>query len=64
MADQDSISLTESQVHQLHDFLDEKDHSGSVILRPAVNLGGSNIEVILLDAEGDPTSNKRILFPS
>jgi hypothetical protein len=58
------VTLTESQLHQLRDFLEEKDHSGSLALRPAATLGGGHIEAILLDGEGEETADKRILFPN
>lgn len=32
------ITLTDSQLPQLRDFLEEKHHSGSLILRPALSL--------------------------
>jgi hypothetical protein len=62
--DPESIVLIDSQLHQLRDFLEEKDHSGSLILRPAATLGGDHIEAVLLDSEGEETPDKRILFPT
>jgi len=50
------------QREQLQTFLEEQAHSGSVTLRPAANLGGDNIEAILLDSAGEETPAKRILF--
>ena len=57
-------NLTDSQLDQLRDFLEEKDHSGSLILRPAATLGDGYVEAVLLDAEGEQTNAKRILFPA
>jgi hypothetical protein len=34
-----------------------------VHLQPAQNLPGGYVEAVLLDADGEPTSAKRILFP-
>ncbi len=58
------ITLTDSQLQQLRAFLEEKDHSGSLILRPAVTLSEGYVEAVLLDPDGQPTSHKRILFPT
>jgi hypothetical protein len=41
-------------------FIQEKELTGSVWLRPAANLSGCNVEAVLLDAE--ETSKKRLLF--
>lgn len=60
----DGITLTDSQAKQLTDFLEEKGTGGSVLLRPALNLGSGYVEAVLLDQDGEPTSHKRILFPS
>lgn len=59
-----SVTLTESQIEQLQSFLQEQEHIGSLILRPAATLGGDRIEAVLLDAEGEETNAKRILFPT
>ena len=61
---QASIVLTDSQLHQLRDFLEEKDHSGSIALRQSPNLGDGYLEAVLLDATGEETTDKRILFPN
>jgi hypothetical protein len=57
-------TLTDSQLHQLRDFLDEKDHSDSILLRQSPNLGDGYVEAVLLDTEGEQTNVKRVLFPS
>jgi hypothetical protein len=57
------VTLTASQREQLETFLQEKEHAGSVLLRPAANLGGDNVEAVLLDADGEATPAKRVLFP-
>ena len=58
------ITLTDSQLHQLRDFLEEKNHSGSIALREAPNLPEGYVEAILLDTEGEQTNAKRVLFPA
>ena len=63
MSDLPQITLTDSQLDQLRDFLEEKDHAGSLILQPAVTLGDGYVEAVQLDAEGKPTNAKRMLFP-
>lgn len=56
--------LTDSQRDQLRAFLDEQEASEDrVSLRPAQTLPSSYVEAVLLDADGKPTSAKRILFP-
>ena len=57
------MEITASQIEQLQMFVKEKQHTGQVTLRPAVNLGGDNIEAVLLDSDGEETAAKRILFP-
>jgi hypothetical protein len=57
-----AITLTASQRERLETFLQEREHTGSVVLRPARNLGGDNIEVVLLDVDGEEATSKRILF--
>jgi hypothetical protein len=57
--DAPEISLTDSQLKQLRDYLQEKGHSGSIKLRPAPNLGGGYVELILVGAEGEDTAAKR-----
>jgi hypothetical protein len=59
-----SGTLTESLIEQLQSFFQEQEHIGSVLLRPAANLGGDNIEAVLLDATGEESNAKRILFPA
>ena len=56
-------ALTHLQHEQLEAFLEERNHTGEVDLRPAVSLGDGYLEAVLLDAGGDETTAKRILFP-
>jgi hypothetical protein len=58
------IPLIDSQLQQCRTFLEEKDHSGSLILRPALTLGEGYVEVILLDADGEPTPRSESSFPN
>jgi hypothetical protein len=59
-----SVELTDSQHEQLRAFLTEQDASEDrVTLQPAQTLLESYIEAVLLDAGGEPTRHKRILFP-
>lgn len=44
-------------------FLEERKHDGEVDLQPSPNLPERYVEAVLLDAEGDETAVKRILFP-
>ena len=56
--------LTDSQRSQLRTNLGEQDASENrVKLQPAQTLPSSYVEAVLLDADGEPTSTKRILFP-
>jgi len=58
------VELTASQRDQLQAFIGEKDTSEErVNLRPAQTLPASYVEAVLLDADGEPTPKKRILFP-
>ena len=58
------MELTDSQHEQLRAFLTEQDASEDrVTLQPAQTLPESYIEAVLLDAGGEPTRHKRILFP-
>jgi hypothetical protein len=58
------IELTESRRAQLRAFVQEQDASDArVNLRPAQNLAIGYVEAVLLDADGEPTSTKRVLFP-
>ncbi len=58
------IELTTSQRDQLQGLLAEQHASEDRgRLQPAQILPASYVEAILLDAEGEPTSTKRILFP-
>ena len=56
------VELTDSRNEQLRTFLEEQG-SDQFELRPAANLPESYVEAVLLDADGEPTSRKRILFP-
>jgi hypothetical protein len=58
------MSLTASQVRQLVKFVEEQDHDKSILLREAPNLGGGYVELVVLDANGEPTAVKRVLFPA
>ncbi len=57
------MEITASQIDQLLTFLQEQEHTRTDTLRPAVNLGGNNIEAVLLDRDGRETAVKRILYP-
>jgi hypothetical protein len=57
------MELTDSQHEQLRAFLAEQDASeDQVTLQPAQTLPASYVEAVLLDADGEPTRHKRILF--
>ena len=63
------IHLSHSQVHQLMDFYGEHGHDQegagrSLLIREAPNLGTGYYEVVTLDVEGEPTTEKRVLFPN
>jgi hypothetical protein len=59
-----STYLTASQAEQLHKFLEEQDDfDGRVALRLSASLGMGYIEAVLLDADGQETAVKRVLFP-
>jgi hypothetical protein len=57
------VELTDSQCEQLQTFLQERDHTGEVDLRPAATLPEGYVEAVLLGEAGVPTPTKRILFP-
>jgi hypothetical protein len=57
------IILTNSQLDQLAEYRREKGERQSVLLRPAQSLGSGYVEAVVLDADGELTSVKRILFP-
>ena len=58
------MELTDSQREQLRAFLTEQGASEErVRLQPAQTLPASYVEAVLLDADGEPTPQKRILFP-
>ena len=57
--------LTDPQRNQLAAFLEERDASEErVKLQPAQTLPDGYIETVLLDDAGEPTSDKRVLFPN
>lgn len=64
------IQLTDSQVRQLMEFYEQhgrhedKDVWKSIVIGPAPNLGSGYLEVATLDGEGQPTNEKRVLFPT
>jgi hypothetical protein len=61
--DRVEITLTESQLAQLEAYRYEKKGDGlRVLLCANPNLGSGYIEAILLDADGEPTADKRVLF--
>ena len=63
--DRVEIALTDSQLGQLEAYRYEKKGDGlSVLLCANPNLGSDYIEAILLDANGEPTADKRVLFPT
>jgi hypothetical protein len=63
--DRVEITLTDSQLGQLEAYRYEKKGDGlSVLLRANPNLGSGHIEAILLDADEEPTADKRVLFPT
>ena len=43
---------------------EEKGQDRSGLLRVAPSLGGGYIELICLDADGEPAADKRVLFPT
>ncbi len=60
-----AITLTPSQLKQLDDFRTERKRiDRTVRLREAPNLGTGYVEAVLLDSDGEETSDKRILFPN
>ena len=65
MADEaPQIVLTNSQIRQLIEFYEESAGGESVMLRAAPNLGSGYLDVIVLGVDGEPTSIKRVLFPT
>ena len=63
------MHLTDSQVSQLFDLYEghgrRKDRPDkSILIRMAPKLGGGYLEVVTLDENGEPTSEKRVLFPT
>ena len=65
MLDRAEITLTDSQLGQLEEYRYEKKGEGqSVLLRASPNLGSGYIEAILLDADGEPTGDTRVLLPT
>jgi hypothetical protein len=65
MPEKPAITLTPSQLKQLDDFRTErKGIDRTVRLREAPNLGSGYLEAVLLDPDGEETTDKRILFPN
>ena len=65
MADESSkVVLTHSQVRQLVEFYEESAAGERVMLQAAPNLGDGYVEAIVLGSDGEPTSIKRVLFPT
>jgi hypothetical protein len=65
LLDRVEITRTDSQLGQLEAYRYEKKGDGlSVLLCANPNLGSGYIEAILLDADGEPTADKRVLFPT
>jgi hypothetical protein len=62
------IHLTESQVRQLVEFYEEHGHGRegdkSILILEAPTLGTGYYEVVTLDMDGEPTTDKRVLFPT
>ena len=58
------INLTDSQVRQMAEYHEERGEGRSLLLRVAPNLGDGYLEAVLLDVSGEPTSDKRVLFPT
>jgi hypothetical protein len=55
--------LTDSQVKQMVQYIERsKPKDKSVRLQPAPNLGGGYVELIVLDQDGEPTSDKSAFF--
>jgi hypothetical protein len=42
----------------------EIDQGKSILIRDARNLGTGYLDVVTLDAEGEPSTDKRVLFPT
>ncbi len=65
MTSEDGITLTPAQLEQLDDFRTErKGINRTVRLREAPNLGTGYVEAVLLDPDGEETTDKRVLFPN
>jgi hypothetical protein len=56
------LTLTDSQREQLRAFLEEQG-ADRFELRSAANLPEGYVEAVVLDAEGNETATKRVLFP-
>ncbi len=58
-------TLTPSQLKQLDDFRTErKGIDRPVGLREVPNLGTGYIEAVLMDPDGEETTDERVLFPN
>lgn len=65
MPEKPAIDLTPAQLEQLADFRTErKGIDRSVRLREVPNLGSGYVEAVLLDSDGEETTDRRILFPN
>jgi hypothetical protein len=62
---EERITLTPSQLKQLDDFRTErKGIDRAVRVRESPTLGGGYVEAILLDSDGQETTDRRVLFPN
>jgi hypothetical protein len=65
VAEKPAINLTPSQLKQLDDFRTErKGIDRTVRLREAPNLGAGYLEAVMLDSDGEETTDRRVLFPN
>jgi len=65
MPEKPVITLTPAQLEQLADFRTErKGIDRTVRLREAPNLGSGYVEAVLLDSNGEETTDRRVLFPN
>ena len=63
MPDPARITLSDSQRDQLRQFRSDHEHTGHVELRPVETLPEGYVEAVILDADGEDTAAKRVLFP-
>jgi hypothetical protein len=65
MPEKPVITLTPAQLEQLADFRTKrKGIERTVRLREAPNLGSGYVEAVLLDSDGEETTDRRVLFPN